>query len=92
MNTPGVADGIIRGWIDGVLSYEKTNMIFRIPGNDNLHVRTVWLNVYKGGVLGNLSSSEVYLDQMVLATDAPIGPLSPGSPQIPAAPTGLAIK
>jgi hypothetical protein len=92
MNTPGVANGIIRGWIDGVLSYEKTNMIFRIPGHDNLHVRTVWLNVYKGGVLGNLNSSEIFLDQMVLATDAPIGAVSPGSPQIPAAPTGLTLQ
>jgi len=91
MNTPGVANGVIRGWVDGVLSYEKTNMIFRIPGHDNLHVRTVWLNVYKGGVLGNLSSSEIYLDQMVVATDAEIGPWSSsgGGTAAPPAPPSL---
>lgn len=76
MNTPGVADGVIRGWVDGVLSYEKTNMLFRNVGHDNLHVRTIWLNVYKGGTLGNLSDSEIYLDQLVAATDNQIGAIS----------------
>jgi hypothetical protein len=73
MNAPGQANGVIRGWVDGQLAYEKTNMIFRIPGHDNLHVRTAWLNVYKGGIYGSCVDSEVWLDQMVLATDAPIG-------------------
>jgi hypothetical protein len=67
MNTPGVADGVLRGWIDGVLSYEKTNMIYRKVGHDNLHVRTVWLNVYKGGTHGNCDDGYIYLDQMVVA-------------------------
>ena len=69
MNTPGVADGIIRGWVDDVLSYEKTNVLFRKPGHDNLHVRAAWLNTYKGGVDGNCEDSELYYDQMVIATE-----------------------
>lgn len=75
MNTPGKADGVVRGWVDGKLAYEKTNMIFRLPGHQTLHVRTAWLDVFKGGTLGNCADSEVWLDQMVLAKDAPIGPL-----------------
>ena len=50
MNTPGQADGVIEGKVDGILSYEKKNMIFRIPGHDNLHVRTIWLDVFKGAL------------------------------------------
>ncbi len=74
MNTPGQADGIVRGWIDGKLSYEKTTMIWRLPGHDNLHVRTIWLNVHAGGEsVGLCQASTIYLDQMVAATDAPIG-------------------
>jgi len=80
MNTPGQADGIIRGWIDGEHVYEKTNVIFRIPGHQNLHVRTAWLDVYKGGTKGNCEDMHIWLDQMVLATDAPIGPLPAGKP------------
>ncbi len=74
MNTPGAADGEIRGWVDGNLSYEKTNMVWRYQGHKNLHVRTVWLNIHAGGeFVGLCETSHVYLDQMVVATDAPIG-------------------
>lgn len=76
MNEPGVADGVVRGWIDGVLAYEKTNLVFRIPGHHNLHVRTAWLDVYKGGTQGNCQDSNIWLDQMVLSTDGPIGPIA----------------
>ncbi|QIB64703.1 DNRLRE domain-containing protein [Kineobactrum salinum] len=73
MNTPGKADGVIRGWIDGQLSYEKTNMVFRNEGHDFLHNRLAWFNIYKGGMDGNCSTSHVYLDQMVIALDQPVG-------------------
>jgi hypothetical protein len=74
MNTPGQADGVIEGKVDGVLSYQKKNMIFRIPGHDNLHVRTIWLDVFKGGTVGNLTDQQVYLDQMVVALKDWVGP------------------
>jgi len=90
MNTPDQADGIVRGWVDGQLSYEKTDMIFRLPGHDNLHVRTIWLDVYKGGTKGNCVSSEIYLDQMVATTDARPGPWGGVADNVaPAAPTEL---
>ena len=68
MNTPGIPDGIIRGWVDGKLAYQKTNVMFRLEGHDNLHNRLVWLNVYKGGTRGNCVDSAIYLDQMVVST------------------------
>ena len=86
MNTPGVADGIVRGWVDGQLAYEKTNMVFRLPGHKNLHVRTAWLDVYKGGTQGNCRDMSIWLDQMVLATDGPIAPLPKAKGQAAPAP------
>jgi hypothetical protein len=91
-STAANADGIIRGWIDGVLNYEKTNMIFRIPGNDNLHVHRVWLNVYKGGIYGNCTDTGIYLDQMVVATNAQIGPFMAASHQRPSAPINFRVS
>jgi hypothetical protein len=73
MNTPGQSDGVVRAWVDGVLSYQKTNMIFRIAGHDNLHVRTIWLNVFAGGSTGLCQPASVYLDQLVAALDSPPG-------------------
>jgi hypothetical protein len=75
MNTPGKADGVIRGWIDGELSYEKTNIVLRKEGHDFLHNRLAWFNIYKGGLNGNCQTSKVYLDQMVIALDRPAGGL-----------------
>lgn len=73
MNTPGEANGTVRGWINSNLSYEKTNLKIREQGHDFLHNRLVWLNLYKGGVHGNCHTSSVYLDQLALALDKPIG-------------------
>jgi hypothetical protein len=93
MNTPGQADEIIEGKVDGVLSYRKTNMIFRLPGHDSLHVRTVWLDVFKGGGVGNLNDQQVYLDQLVVALKDWVGPwakspIPASTPTSPQAPTG----
>lgn len=88
---PEKADGIIRGWVDGVLSYEKTNAIFRIEGHDNLHVRTVWLNMFKGGPYGNCNDHQVHLDQLVLAQNAPVSVINLDLDP-PAPPTGLNVQ
>lgn len=78
MNSPGKPDGMVRGWIDGKLSYEKTNMIWRLPGHENLHVRTIWLNIHAGGeMVGLCSPSYVILDQLVAATGERPGPAGP---------------
>lgn len=96
MNTPGVADGVSRAWINGELKYDKTNMLYRMPGHDNLHVRTIWLNVHAGGeAMGLCTASYIMLDQLVAATGARVGAFG-GSAAVdttpPAVPTGVFIK
>lgn len=79
MNTAGVADGVAEAWLSEVSSdgltdvstikYSKTNMKFREVGHDNLHVRTVWLDVHMGGeFVGPLTESYIDLARMVVAT------------------------
>lgn len=47
MNTPGKNDGVLRGWIDGTLAFEKTDVRMRdVP---DLKIETIWMNVYYGG-------------------------------------------
>jgi hypothetical protein len=92
MNTPGQPDGIVRGWVNGVLSYQKNNMMWRFVDHDSLHVRTIWLNVHAGGEsVGLCEGSYVMLDQLVAATSGPIGPLGGGAvdTQPPAAPAAV---
>lgn len=73
MNTPGYRNGILRGWVNGNLAYEKTNMEWRKPGHDDLHVRLVWFNVYKGGLIGGCQDGDVYFDNLVVSTISRLG-------------------
>ena len=95
MNTPGQANGVSRTWINGELKYEKTNLEYRLAGNDSLHVRTIWLNVHAGGeFMGLCTGSYVMLDQLVAATGARVGAFA-GTPvdmTPPAVPAGVFIK
>lgn len=78
MNTPSVADGIAEAWISEVTTsditvatkkYSKTNMMFRLTGHDNLHVRNVWLDVHMGGeFVGPLTESYIELANLVVST------------------------
>lgn len=90
MNTAGVADGIAEAWIsevssDGLtdvstLKYTKTNVKFRESGHDDLHVRTVWLDVHMGGEgVGPLTDSYIELARLVVATKRIGGFRSSGS-------------
>lgn len=79
LNTPGEAegrgksDGILRGWIDGNLAFEKTDIRFRDV--DSLAIEEVWCNVYHGGATPvPREDIHVYFDEMVISRE-PIGPL-----------------
>ncbi len=71
MNTPGSEDGILRVWIDGVLAFERTDIVWRSrPG---LRIESVWLNVYHGGTARTDRDLTLYIDNIVIARE-PIGP------------------
>jgi hypothetical protein len=71
MNTPGVDDGALKVWIDGRLAFEKTDIRWRTT--PDLHIESVWLNVYHGGVSKPDRDLTLYIDNLVIAR-RPIGP------------------
>ncbi len=73
LNTPGRSDGILRGWLDGRLVFEKTNLRFR--GSTALKIEEVWFNVYHGGGDPAPRDLVLYMDNVVIARDY-IGPMS----------------
>ena len=81
LNTPGEAgargknDGILRGWIDGQVAFEKTDVRFRDV--DSLKIEEVWVNVYHGGERPVPNEDiHLYMDNLVIARQA-IGPIQP---------------
>ncbi|MCB1922378.1 MAG: DNRLRE domain-containing protein [Gammaproteobacteria bacterium] len=71
LNTPGKADGEVKAWLDGVLVYQRRGLRFRdIP---DLHIETLWMNVYHGGVDAAPSDLNLFIDNVVIAREY-IGP------------------
>jgi hypothetical protein len=76
MNTIDQRNGIYRGWIDGRLAFQKTDLIFRTV--DRLKIESIWMNVYHGGTTPVDRTIHLYLDNFVIARSY-IGPMSADS-------------
>lgn len=72
LNTPGQNDGIIRGWVDGRLAYERSDWRWRDV--DTLKVEQIWMNFYHGGTAVPPENIHLYIDNVVIASEY-IGPM-----------------
>ncbi len=73
VNTPGKNDGILRGWVDGRLAFEKTDV--RMRDIFELKIECIWINIYHGGTWPAPSDDHLYIDNVVIAKRY-IGPMS----------------
>ena len=61
----GNRDGILRGWIDGKLAFEKTDLRMRhVP---ELKIEKIWVNAYYGGSWTAKQDMHVFMDNVVIA-------------------------
>ena len=69
MNTPGEADGVMQGWFDDELRYEREDILFR--DTPDLQTDTLMGTFYHGGeeAWQPLKTEYIYIDNMVLATE-----------------------
>jgi len=65
LNTPGKDDGVLRGWVDGALAYDRTDWRWRTV--DSLKIQQWWQNVYYGGSWHSPRNNEVFLDNLTLS-------------------------
>jgi len=49
MNTPGVADGRLTGWVDGATAFDQDEIRFRRQDEASVAVESFWFDVYYGG-------------------------------------------
>ena len=77
LNTPGANDGILRGWVDGKLAFEKTDV--RMRDIASLKIQCIWINIYHGGQWSAPSDDHLFIDNVVIARDH-IGPMAPPAP------------
>jgi len=71
MNTPGVLNGRVKGWLDGVLSLDTNKVMYRMPGGKHLDIGTLVFKTHYGGGNSTWSPStdqHVYFDNFVIST------------------------
>ena len=66
LNTPGEADGVYRGWIDGVPAIEETRLRFRDAGHEEIRIESFWINFYYGGGWGSPVDQHVHMTDVQL--------------------------
>jgi hypothetical protein len=67
MNTPGVKDGRIQAWIDDRLVYDSgPAFCFRSAEHPEVHVGTVWLELYFGGKVPPLVPMWLDIDDITI--------------------------
>ncbi|MCU4975364.1 hypothetical protein OB955_21925 [Halobacteria archaeon AArc-m2/3/4] len=66
-NTPGKADGVFRGWVDGELALEIDDLYMRDSGYEDLiGIQTLWLIFYFGGDYGSPVDQHALFDDFQL--------------------------
>lgn len=85
MNTPGVANGVVRNWINGVQAINRTDLLMRgatqnstqPPNSPNAQFEAVQLYVQDGGVYSGsgtiYTNNVIYYDDYAVSRDARIG-------------------
>lgn len=71
-NGRGNNDGVLRGWVNGKLAFEKTDLRFRDV--ERLKIEKIWFDIYVGGTWTAPQAMNVYFDNLVIARNY-IGPL-----------------
>lgn len=67
LNTPGKQDGVLRAWVDQQQVFERTDIRFR--DTRDLKIERLWLNFYHGGTAKPVQLMELYIDNVILATE-----------------------
>ncbi|MEM7604636.1 MAG: polysaccharide lyase [Myxococcota bacterium] len=87
LNDVGESNGVIRGWVNGRLSVERTDMRFRSV--DALRIERIWMNIYHGGTIVSPYDQHAFIDHVVVARSY-IGPMGGGAPADDAGPGPVA--
>ncbi len=96
-NGTAVENGVVRGWIDGVMVFEKTNAVLR--KHPAIKIDEVWLDHYHGGTTPAEAEHPLQMAALVVAKNyigpmrvGTVAPPPPGPVVIPAWMQGLPLN
>jgi hypothetical protein len=68
LNTPGLNDGVLMGWVDGVEAFSRSDFRWRRSTEDFLDIKSFWFDIYYGGAEAQ-KSIEIHFDSLALGPE-----------------------
>lgn len=68
MNTPGLADGALRAWVDGTPAFDLSGLEFRRPSEPEIKIESFWFDVYYGGKAVAPQDLGLTIDEVIVDT------------------------
>ena len=68
LNTPGVNDGVLMGWVDGVEAFSRADFRWRRATEDYLDIKSFWFDIYYGGAEAQ-KTVEIHFDSLALGPE-----------------------
>lgn len=69
MNTPGMADGALRAWVDETPAFDLSGLEFRRPAEPEIKIESFWFNVYYGGKPVAPHNLGLTIDEVIVDTE-----------------------
>lgn len=63
LNTPGVRDGVLEGWVDGSSAFTKTDVAYRRADEGWIKIKSFWFDIYYGGD-ESVVDNEIHFDSL----------------------------
>ena len=63
MNTPGLRDGTLEGWVDERDAFSRNDIAFRRAEEAQIRIKSFWFDVYYGGT-ESLVENEIHFDSL----------------------------
>ena len=73
LNQPGIRDGVVKGWLDGVERFSRTGLAFRRANEDGVSIREMWLDIYYGGKKPTSNELNLKIDEVAVSTSGRVG-------------------
>ena len=90
VNTPGSADGVVTGWLDGTERFSRSNFVFRRPSETHVGVRELWLDIYYGGRRPTRETLNLRIDEVEVSTSGRVGCIESKTTVVATSGSGLA--
>lgn len=68
LNTPGLRNGTLQGWVDGNAAFARSDVGFRRANEDWMGIKSFWFDIYYGGE-ESVVDNEIHFDSLAFGPD-----------------------